>query len=80
MATMWMCWHMVTVTLFLMGAFFAMGLIWGVPYVVAGTLLSAGIAGAGIVAAPVLRTSYKVIPQGWLFVPIVLFGLYALAA
>ena len=78
MATMWMCWHMVTVTLFLMGVFFGMGLIWGSAYVLAGTLLASVIAAAGLAAVPLLGTSFKVLPQGWLFVPIALLGAYAL--
>jgi hypothetical protein len=78
MATMWMCWHMVTAILCLMGVFFVMGLFAGPPYVVAGTLLAATFAGAGLVAVPVLGTSFKILPQGWLFVPILGLGLFAL--
>lgn len=77
MATMWMCWHMVTATLFLMGVFFVMGLVWGTAYVVAGTLLAAAIAVAGIGAKYALGTSFAVLFQGWLFVPIAVLGAYS---
>lgn len=80
MATMWMCWHMVTASLFLMGAFFVMGLVWGTAYVVAGTLLAAVTAVAGLIAPFALRTTFGVLFQGWLFVPIALLGAYAALA
>ncbi|KIT16496.1 hypothetical protein [Jannaschia aquimarina] len=78
-ATAWMCWHMVTATLFLVAALFLVGGWADRPdLVVAATLLSAGIAVAGILAAPALGVSYRTLPQGWLFVPVSGLGLWAM--
>ena len=77
MATMWMCWHMVTASLFLMGTFFVMGLVVDRTYMGAGTLLAAAIAVAGLMAPFALKTTFKVLPQGWLFVPVAALGAYA---
>lgn len=76
MATMWMCWQMVTATLFLMAVLFVMGAIVAPAYAMAGAILSAGIAVAGIIAPLALGTTFKVLPQGWLFVPGAVLGLY----
>ena len=79
MATMWMCWHMVTALLLLMALFFLAAVIWdNRGLAIAGTACAAAFTLAGIAAAPVLGTRYKVIPQGWLFVPVAALGLLAL--
>ncbi|MEL6959488.1 MAG: hypothetical protein AAGL89_11115 [Pseudomonadota bacterium] len=75
MATLWMVWHMVTVTILLMSVFFAAGVLIHPSYAVAGTALAAGYSAVGIGARFVLGTTFKVIPQGWLFVPVAALGL-----
>ncbi|MEM8822714.1 MAG: hypothetical protein AAGF30_03805 [Pseudomonadota bacterium] len=76
--TAWMCWHMVTATLFLTAVLFAWGAASARPdLLLAGTLISAGVMAAGLIAAPVLGVSYGRLPQGWLFVPVVVCGLWA---
>lgn len=80
MATMWMCWHMVTACLILMAVFFGMGLVYGAPFVVAGTMMAAVFAVSGIWARFALGTTFKILPQGWLFVPIAGIGLYGVLA
>jgi len=72
-AATWMCWHMVTATLAAMSAFFALG-IWTPPFTIAGIVLAMGFAIVGIATAPLLRISYLKLPQGWLFLPVVLLG------
>lgn len=80
MATIWMCWHMVTASIILMGVFFVLGLYVDSTFVVAGSLLAGGVAIAGISAPFALGTTFRVIPQGWLFVPIALLGAYSTLA
>lgn len=76
MATLWMCWHMVTASLFLMGVFFVMGAVVAPSFAVAGAMLSGAVALAGIAAPLALGTTFRVLPQGWLFVPCLFLGLY----
>ncbi len=79
-APVWMTWHMVTGTLALMAGLFALGMGQGRrDLIVAATGLAAVIAGAGLLAAPLTGAGYGLLPQGWLFVPIVLAGLIALS-
>ncbi|MEM7487812.1 MAG: hypothetical protein AAF390_01680 [Pseudomonadota bacterium] len=78
-ATAWMCWHMVTATLVLTGGLFLWGgAVANADIVLAATIVSAGIMVAGLVAAPVLKVGYVLLPQGWLFVPVVACGLWAI--
>ena len=78
-APVWMTWHMVTGTLALMTALFALGLWQGRrDLVVAATGLSAVIALAGLLAAPLTGAGYGLLPQGFLFIPILLAGLIVL--
>ncbi len=61
---------MVTATLFLAAALPAVALCTGrEDFVLAALFLNAAIMLAGLMSAPVLKVSYKVLPQGWLFVP-----------
>ncbi|MEM1364454.1 MAG: hypothetical protein AAGH82_01765 [Pseudomonadota bacterium] len=76
--TMWMCWHMVTATLFILALLFALAVLTGDPGIgLSATLVAAGLAIAGLMSVPALKTSFRVLPQGWLFVPVVLLGGYA---
>jgi len=77
----WMCWHMVTVNLFLMGAFFILGahlsivgLVW------AGTALSISFFATGLLIPVLSGISYREVPQGWLFLPTTILGILAIAS
>ncbi len=77
----WMCWHMVTFNLLLMGVFFIagtqleeIGLVW------AATALSVSFLVAGLLIPPLSNVSYRAAPQGWLFLPTTLLGGLALLA
>ncbi len=72
----WMCWHMVTLNLFLMGTFFILGvqmadngLVW------AATALSVSFLIAGLLIPPLSGVTYRDAPQGWLFLPTTVLGL-----
>lgn len=78
MATMVMCWNMVSAVLALMAGLFVMAAFWGAPFVIAGSLLAGAVALGGIATRYQLATTFRVIPQGWLFVPIAALGCYAL--
>ncbi|KAB7610443.1 hypothetical protein F9L33_14180 [Amylibacter sp. SFDW26] len=77
----WMCWHMVTLNLFLMGVFFILGakmdqvgLIW------AATALSISFLIAGLLIPPLSGVTYRAAPQGWLFLPTTILGLLVVLA
>ncbi|MDO6730380.1 hypothetical protein Q4577_10140 [Marinovum sp. 2_MG-2023] len=76
---LWFCWHIVSVVLLLMAVFFgldAVGLTQGLA--LAATLLSLGIMMLGILSVPMIGQSYRVVPQGWLFVPTTVLGVWGL--
>ena len=76
--TAYLCWHMVSVALALMAALFLLG-AWVSPhYAVAGTLLAGGFALVGVGLPLAIRQRYAVLPQGWLFVPVVALGLWGI--
>ncbi|MEM0898790.1 MAG: hypothetical protein AAGI92_02435 [Pseudomonadota bacterium] len=78
-AVLRMVWHMVTLTLLLMAILFALAAITASrEFTIAATALSAVICIAGIVTIPLSGTSFKEAPQGWLFLPSTLLGLYVL--
>lgn len=67
------CWHDVTLVLWAMAG----GLLWG-AFVPSGLdvavfvgLLALGFAFWGLLLVPRVGQSYRVMPQGWLFVPVV---------
>lgn len=77
-ATAWLCWHLVTAVLAILTLLFAGAALFDMPgMTLAATLLVAGISVAGVLAAPALSVSYKVLPQGWLFVPVAALGALA---
>ncbi len=76
--TSYLCWHITSSTLLLMAAFFAGAALFSLPGLLyAGTALAAGTALVGILIPLRFRISYGLLPQGWLFLPIVLLGLIA---
>ncbi|MEM8692169.1 MAG: hypothetical protein AAGG57_09805 [Pseudomonadota bacterium] len=78
-AVAWMCWHMVSITLFLLATFFAGAILFDMPGLGwAGVLIAAGLSGVGLIAAPFMSVSYRLMPQGFLFLPIVILGVLGL--
>lgn len=70
-ATAWMTWHMTTASLATIAALLVAG--WALndaSLIGAGALLAAAVSVAGILTAPVLGVGFRMLPQGWLFVPV----------
>ena len=77
--TQYFCWHIVSATIGALALFFALAALgYGAQYAVAGTLLAAGFAVLGIAMVPAVGQSYRQMPQGWLFVPVAVLGLWGL--
>ena len=79
--TAYLCWHLVSVTLVLMAAFFlaaGLGVQGGLGLAMAGTALAAGFAGLGLVLPILIGSDYKQLPQGWLFLPVIALGIWGL--
>lgn len=75
----WMCWHMVTLNLFLMGVFFILGAKMGeIGLIWAATALSLSFLVAGLLIPLLCGVSFRAAPQGWLFFPTTALGLLAL--
>lgn len=78
------CWHLVTLAIALQAGLFVVAMLYpAMPetnaLIIVGTLFAASFAVLGILMAPALRTSYSVLPQGWLFVPVAVCGVVGLA-
>ncbi len=76
--TMRMCWHMITGVLILMAVFFAAAYFEVAGFALAGTALALVFVVAGVGFAPLNGLSYRLVPQGWLFVPVLALGLWGL--
>ena len=76
--TVLLCWHLVTGALALMALFLCLGAFGRTDMALAGILLAAVTAGIGIAWPPLRGVSYGVLPQWWLFVPVVLLGAWGL--
>ena len=74
------CWHLVSLAILqLSGVFLYAGLVAGPgELAILGTVIAAGFSLLGIAIPPVAKVSYLQMPQGWLFVPIVLLGVMGL--
>lgn len=79
-ATAWMCWHFVSGTLVLMGAFFLAAAFGEAGLGLAATLLAGAFFGIGLWAKGEMEVTYAQLPQGWLFLPVVIFGAWGLMA
>ncbi|MEL6550565.1 MAG: hypothetical protein AAFQ54_10015 [Pseudomonadota bacterium] len=79
-ATAWMCWHYVTVALFLMFAFFLAAALGEAGLGLAATLLAAAFFLTGLWAKVATGESFARLPQGWLFLPVMLSGIWGLLA
>lgn len=78
-AILWMVWHMVTLVILVMAVAFLLAAMWqSRGLALAGTALSAALCLAGVVIIPAAGLRYTEAPQGWLFLPGALLGLYAL--
>ena len=77
-ATAWMCWHFVSGTLVLMGAFFLAAAFGETGLGLAATLLAGIFVGIGFWAKGQMEVSFSELPQGWLFVPVELLGAWGL--
>lgn len=76
--TMLLCWHMVTAFLGLMAVFLWFGAKGAEQMALAGLLMALAASGVGIVLAPLRGLSYRLLPQGWMFVPIAALSAWAL--
>lgn len=77
--TQYLCWHLTSASLVLMGGFFAAAVVTGTAaFAIAGTLLAAAFAAVGIALVPGIGQRYDRLPQGWLFVPVTGLGLWGL--
>lgn len=74
------CWHIVTIVLWAVAA----GYLWSALFrhstdlVVFLTVMMAGIGVWGVLLPPSVGLSYKTMPQGWLFFPIVTLAIFGL--
>ena len=77
-APMVMVWHMMTAVLAAMATMFLGGVLTGNAGVIwAASGLSGAVALAGIAAAPLQGVSFKLLPQGWQFVPPAALGVWS---
>lgn len=74
--TAFLCWHLVSGTLALVTVLFALGITVSPHYAIAGTLLAGEFVVVGFVLPRLIAVSYRQLPQGWLFVPVVALGLW----
>jgi len=73
-----MVWHMMSVALvFLAGIFALGGILEQVALIWAGTVLATAFAIVGLMVPLRLGIPFRVMPQGWLFVPVAALGLFA---
>ena len=78
-STAFLCWHLVSGLLLCMALFFALGGLWGdTGLVLAATILALMCSLVGIALPRFIGVSYKVLPQGWMFLPVVIAGVLAL--
>lgn len=76
--TGWLVWHFLTGLLLVLAAIFAWGTRAGNAAVLgAASMQAAMLAALGIALVPLIGMSYGLLPQGWLFVPVVVLGAVA---
>lgn len=77
--TLYLCWHLTSVTIAIMAVLFGMAAWLAAPaYGVAVLLLAAGFALVGVGVVPLRGWTYKIVPQGWLFVPVVALAAFGI--
>ncbi len=75
--TQYYCWHLVTIVLAAMSLAFIYAAIGTGARDVAMVMgvIAAAFAVFGLIIVPVMKQSYREMPQGWLFVPVALLGI-----
>ncbi len=77
--TQYLCWHFTSASIAAIALFFLLAALRAEPtFAVAGTILSAAFTVIGVGLVKPLGQSFAVLPQGWLFLPITLLGLWGL--
>ncbi|EFO32710.1 conserved hypothetical protein [Roseibium sp. TrichSKD4] len=71
------CWHLVTIVLFVIGTMYGLAALEPSSIDVAwfATILAGAFCAFGLVLPVWNRQSYKNMPQGWLFLPILILGI-----
>lgn len=78
-ATLWMCWHMVSLSLFVIPVLIGLGLWLGNDaYYWSALILNTAIGLAAFMSNIALKVSFKVLFQGFLFVPVTIAMFIAL--
>lgn len=73
--TAYLCWHYTSIAIGAMAVLFGLSTLTGVAaYAEIGTALAAAFAALGIAMVPRIGQTFRVMPQGWLFVPIAALG------
>ena len=74
------CWHIATLTLAFQAVLFVVAaIVPGQPsYAIIGTALAASVGLLGLTLPIGLRVGYRIVPQGWLFVPVAALGIAGL--
>ncbi len=78
---LYVCWHVTTLVLVAISIMFLVAAYMSSQALVLSmiaTLLTIAIVIMGLVIPPVLGQSYKIVPQGWLFVPVAILGLFGI--
>lgn len=79
--TQYLCWHFTSVSIACMAGFFGMAALQASStFAIAGLALAAGFALCGIFLVTIRGANHWLVPQGWLFAPVVLLGVLGLAA
>lgn len=77
--TQYLCWHFTSAAIAFMAVAFALAAVSGIAaYAVAATLLSAAFSVTGVGLVALRGKSFRILPQGWLFVPVAGFGICGL--
>ena len=78
-AIAWICWHFVSATLLAMALVIGWGALAGDDgLLIAGAVLAGGFAAVGIALPPLMGWSYRLVPLGWLFVPVAVLSALAI--
>lgn len=78
--TAYVAWHMTSAAILIVAVFFGLSVMTGDhSFALSGSLLAFGLSAAGVFVLWHTGQSSRVLPQGWLFVPIWMLGLAGLA-
>ena len=77
--TQYLCWHFTSVSIACISGFFVASAWLGEDtFALVGTVLASGFVVSGIGLVQLRQASHLKMPQGWLFVPVALFGVLGL--